>query len=66
MTPQPLLGNTLPPQGAVQPPRLLDQFRQAPLARGGSTPMADQLSGWTRAYILFHDKSTRPLWGWGR
>jgi hypothetical protein len=34
MTLQPLLGNTLSPEAAVHPPRLLDRFRQASLARG--------------------------------
>jgi len=65
MTPQPLLGNTLPPQAAVQPPRLLDRFRQASLARGDSTPTANLLTGWTRAYILFLDKKHPATLGMG-
>ena len=65
MTPQPLLGNTLPPQTAAHPPRLLDRFRQASLARGDSTPTADLLTGWTRAYLLFHDKQHPATLGMG-
>lgn len=64
MTPQPL-SSTLPPQTGVQPPRLLDRFRQASLGRGDSTPTADQLTGWTRAYILFHDKQHPATLGLG-
>lgn len=40
---------------AVPPPRLLDQFRQAALARGDSQPTADVRTGWARAFILLHN-----------
>jgi hypothetical protein len=49
----------------VQPPRLLDLFRQALLARGDSTPTADLLTGWMRAYILFHEKKPPATLGMG-
>ena len=49
---------TLPatsPIAAAHPPRLLDQFRQAALTRSDSQPTADMLTGWARAFILFHN-----------
>lgn len=51
------IGN--PPLGAsasVQPPRLLDQLREAARARGDSATSVEVLASWARAYILFHDK----------
>ena len=45
---------THPP--TTQPPRLLDQFRDAARARGHSAPTTDVLAAWARRFILFHDK----------
>ena len=39
-----------------QPPRLLDQFRDAARARGDSAPTTDNLAAWVRSFILFHDE----------
>ena len=39
-----------------QPPRILDRLRDAARERGASAASVDNLVGWARAYILFHDK----------
>ena len=40
----------------VKQPRLLDQLRMAARDRGDSTPTAENLVSWGRAFILFHNK----------
>jgi Phage integrase, N-terminal SAM-like domain len=39
-----------------QPPRILDRLRDVARERGASAASVDNLVGWARAYILFHDK----------
>jgi hypothetical protein len=45
------------PSGAgPQPPRLLDQLRQAALAHFGRPEPGQRFADWARRFILFHDK----------
>jgi len=43
-------------KGAVQPPPLLERLRKTALDRGTARPTVDQMVGWARAFILFHNK----------
>ena len=45
-----------PNDSAAQPPRLLDQLRQAALAHFGRPEPAQRCVDWTRRFILFHGK----------
>ncbi len=56
MIPHPVAAESLPEPTAANPPRLLDRLRRAANDRGDSTPTADVLVAWARAFILFHDK----------
>src|SRR5207248_11012549 len=44
------------PVAAPQPPRLLDQLRQAALAHFGRPEPGQRFADWTRRFILFHGK----------
>jgi hypothetical protein len=47
---------TIMPPSSPSPPRLLDQVRQAALAKFGRPEPGDRFAEWIRRFILFHDK----------
>ena len=49
------------PSVSSQPPRLLDQLRQAALSHYGRPEPADRHVEWVRRFILFHGKR-HPHW----
>jgi hypothetical protein len=58
MTPSEATDGATPPSPTKprQPPRLLDQLRQAARQEGHAPPVVERHADWARRYILFHDK----------
>jgi hypothetical protein len=48
--------DSLPAPSVGQPPRLLDELRQAALAHIGRPQPGQRFVDWARRFILFHDK----------